>query len=533
MILQAVFERAELLKLPAMILGDLNASLDELVSWPLMSQRGWSDSAELHFQKSGMAPGPTYEESSRIDFILLSTLASHAFLRYYTSGLPVSDHRQVYAEFQWDRVQSHETIWKMPRDFQDLGVDGRIFEAAKVPVTYLHEFDKAMEEENIERARSVWTQSMEAVAASVLQKTHGTSLPKSFQGKNTCKFQQRPRQQCLVRRGRDHTLQMPCEAMGVQFRQRITQIRRIDAAISQCNAAGEMNNRRLEAIRLTWRSVLQASGFQPSLPLWCLRELDLFCPLDPPSSQVMKSIRDKMAPVVPKWRSLYQSQRLSSVRQTFREDWDKGGRLFFRALQGERSPPVDAIDRVDLFRIRSRRLGKKSDAKFRFRLQHEDMQLVKVGQTWRQNEAMGVVSDIREGMVMVKPVKGVMKTGLLQAFTMCTDPDQSLGLATGYWSSFWNGSHKVNLADTRVSDLIIGLPELTPLDPEISMPELETALKMLQPSKARGMDAVTNWELKYLCEDFRTMLRRFLNLVTVKNVWPKALTIARMHLIKK
>ena len=65
------------------------------------------------------------------------------------------------------------------------------------------------------------------------------------------------------------------------------------------------------------------------------------------------------------------------------------------------------------------------------------------------------------------------------------------------------------------------------------MPELNAALKSLQTTKARGMDAVTNWELKFMCEDLKEMLLNFLNLVTKTASWLDALTRARMHLIKK
>ena len=65
------------------------------------------------------------------------------------------------------------------------------------------------------------------------------------------------------------------------------------------------------------------------------------------------------------------------------------------------------------------------------------------------------------------------------------------------------------------------------------MPELNAALTTLQSTKARGMDAVTNCERKYMCDDLKKMLLDFLNLVSETATWPKALTRARMYLIKK
>ena len=96
MIIKTVFHRSELLQLPAPIVGDLKNALDDLVTWPIMVQRGWCDSAMLHLQKTGVQPVPTHKESTRIDFILMNNKASHAFEGYYASDLPVSDHRQIF-----------------------------------------------------------------------------------------------------------------------------------------------------------------------------------------------------------------------------------------------------------------------------------------------------------------------------------------------------------------------------------------------------------------------------------------------------
>ena len=47
------------------------------------------------------------------------------------------------------------------------------------------------------------------------------------------------------------------------------------------------------------------------------------------------------------------------------------------------------------------------------------------------------------------------------------------------------------------------------------------------------MDAVTNWELKYHCAGLQEMLLQLLNHSTMTGHWPKALTKASMHLIRK
>ena len=531
LIIQTVFQRSELLRLPALIVGDLNAGLEELVTWPLMVERGWSDCAMPHFRRTGIFPGPTCKESTRIDYILMNNMASQAFDCYYTSDLPVSDHRQIFAEFSWSSIQRSETIWKMPRDYQDLGVKGEAFESARVPVVQMHKFDVAIRDGDVEQSWKLWLQASEQVADSVMRRTSGVSLPKTFEGKLACKFVERNCQPCLIAKGRADTLQMPCEAAGVKLRQRVRQVRRFDSILAQWRARGPLTEQRATSMRAVWEAIIKAPGFGPSFPSWCLHELDAFCPIDIPSRPIAIWFREKLASLVPKWRSLYTSQRLAQVRETFSKDWDKGGRLYFRALKGEQSPPVDAIDRTDVFRVHAMKSKQKSDAKFK--LSGDDLHIVKIGQMWRQGDALGVVSSIKEGTVHVRMVKGMIKSGPINAFTTCTDPHQSLHLAVDYWSSFWSSDYKFDKNDPQITDLVRSIPARGTLNPEITLPELNAALKSLQNAKARGMDATTNWELKHLCEDQKSMLLRFKNLVNKQVSWPASLTKARMHLIRK
>ena len=531
LIIQTVFQRSELLQLPALIVGDLNAGLDELVTWPLMVERGWSDCAVAHYQKTGILPGPTYKESTRIDYILMNHRASQAFERYYTSDLPASDHRQVYAEFKWSDLQKTETVWRMPRDYQDLGIQGEAFQAAHVSVLQMHKFEVAVKKGDVDKSWELWLQASEQVAASVMQRTQSVPLPKPFIGKLASKFVERNCQPSLVARGRADTLQMPCESAGTSFRQRVRQVRRFDSILAQWRSRSPMNEHRANSMKAVWAAIIKAPGFESSFPRWCLQEIDAFCPIDMPSQQIAAWFREKLAALVPKWRSVFTSQRLAQVRETFSKDWDKGARLYFRALKGEQSPPVDAIDRIDTIGVCAMKSKQKGDASFK--LKGDDLQIVKIGQKWKQNGAVGMVSCIKDGIIRVRMVQGIIKSGPVQASTTCTDPSQSLQLAIDYWSSFWNNDHKFDKHDPQMSELIRSLPSRGTLNPDITLPELNAALKSLQQSKARGMDAVTNWELKHLCDDQKTMLLSFLNLVNKKASWPASLTKARMHLIKK
>ena len=52
-ILEAVFERSQLLKIPAVVVGDFNSTLENLPVWGCMCERGWQDAALVHQRRTG------------------------------------------------------------------------------------------------------------------------------------------------------------------------------------------------------------------------------------------------------------------------------------------------------------------------------------------------------------------------------------------------------------------------------------------------------------------------------------------------
>ena len=222
----------------------------------------------------------------------------------------------------------------MFRDLKDMDLDGNAFEASHVPFVQMHKLDQAVSCKDVAGAWSLQLEASEQVADNVSRRATGQCLPKTFKGKGRCDFVTRSTQPRLVSRGRADTLQMPCEALGVQFRQRIKQIRRIDAALAQARARSIPNQQREASLRATWNAVAKSPGFHPSFPVCCVQELDILslgCPfcaghVMPPRevgcicSKVEKSVHVK---------------RRSHVREMFSTNWDKGASLFFRALQGE------------------------------------------------------------------------------------------------------------------------------------------------------------------------------------------------------
>ena len=530
-ILEAIFERSQLLKLPAVVVGDFNSDLENLPVWTCMCERGWADAAILQQQKTGRQPSPTYKEISRIDFVIMNEMAKRAFVSYDQSELPVSDHRMVSATFEWDKCKGLATVYRMPHDMSQLGIDGQAFAEAKVPVACQVQFDQSMRSGSVDQMWTAYVHSIEQVAKNVVHAQKTGPMPPKFLGKDKCKFVKMQSVAPVIKKGRDDAYQAEVQDCGVQLRQRITQIRRIDAFIAQSRASGPATPQREHAQHQTWNAVLRAPGFGRKFAAWFLSEFESPFPLSPPCISVARWIRNNLAEKVPQWRSRYNHTRIRQIKDAFDQDWSKGGRLFLQALRAAASPPVDAIDRVYCLDVQLARARKKGTAAFL--LPHDDLRMVAVGQKWTQNNAMGFVANIDNGSVMLKVVAGSFKTGTVNVATTCQNPEHSLRLATDFWRQFWFKDSQPSCDDPVVAATVNALPMLAPLDPCITLPELQASLSTLPIGKARGMDAITNWELKYHCEGLQNMLLQILNHVTATGVWPTALTKARMHLIRK
>ena len=81
--------------------------------------------------------------------------------------------------------------------------------------------------------------------------------------------------------------------------------------------------------------------------------------------------------------------------------------------------------------------------------------------------------------------------------------------------------------------LVQHLPEMTPFDPNITLTELEWALKTSKTGTARGLDGFSVLELKALSDDLKVMLLSLLNNITQTGQWPDKLLDAAVTLLAK
>ncbi|CAE7817828.1 unnamed protein product [Symbiodinium sp. CCMP2592] len=534
-LLRAAAHKASLVRCPALIMGDLNCDIDTMVAWDAMKQAGWTDAAALQSQRDGMPMQNTFQETSRLDYVLLNDLALPAFKFFGVSAEAESDHKAVHATFQWDNIPQYIHTCRSPKDSSSSGLTATELQEAYVPAKHIDKIHRALLQEDVEEAWISFSKAFEdAVSFSVESKGH--SKPgKNFYGRGRAVFLKQKMCQDPPKMARQGEFQPSGDDSTLQLRQRIRQIRRFQAFLGQVGAASraadqEAKQRATLASRQTWTAICNAAGFSPCFREWWYAEHEQWFPQGPPESHVARFMLEALKSDEPHWRSKLRHERNSLLSSVFSEDWKVGGPKHYSAIKPAGAPKVDSLNVVSDHRILTRRSRQKGSQICT--LLDDDLQMVMVGSIWKQGKAEAQVQCIRNGSVHISNTKGCFISGSISQFRPTAHPQQILNAACDYWSAYWKPDNPVDASDLEVQQAIQTLPQLPELDISMNQDDLEWALKTLCPKKARGMDGFSNYEMKNLPRTLRPYLLRIMALFN-KGLWPKNVRQARMALLYK
>ncbi|CAE7560123.1 unnamed protein product, partial [Symbiodinium sp. CCMP2456] len=199
---RAAVHKASVVRCPALMLGDLNCDLQSLAVWDAMVQEGWSDAAMIQSQMDGKPMANTFQETSRLDYILMNNLARMAFQGFGVSEQNESDHRAVYASFAWDSIPKHIWTYKSPMDTSKLDLTAMELQEAYVPAACLAELDQAIQHKDIEEAWTKFCKAYEQGVSFSLQRKNGTKPDTNFFGRGTMVLHKQTTSQEPCRRAR-------------------------------------------------------------------------------------------------------------------------------------------------------------------------------------------------------------------------------------------------------------------------------------------------------------------------------------------
>ncbi|CAE7295757.1 unnamed protein product [Symbiodinium sp. CCMP2592] len=413
--------RANQVRCPALIVGDLNCDLEKLNAWQLMVDAGWSDAAVLQAQMDGEPPQKTYKDVSRLDYVLMNDIARSAFRSFFVSMQAEMDHKTVNAVFDWSCIPKTCTTYRMPMEASDLPLTDADFHSAFVPPRKLAALDEALATKDIEKAWNLFCEAYEE--------------------------------------GDDDT---------VQLRQRIRQIRRLEAYIQQMKSMDrleltEERRRKIhEASSHTWLAICNAPGFNGPFREWWFQNHAEWFPQGPPNVGMAQVLRDHLVQDEKHWRTLHRSKRDAKFRSVFTQDWKKGGTKHYKAIRPPGMPRVDSLNVVSDHRVVARRARQKGMQICT--LEDDELHLIKIGSQWKQDGATAMVSNIKNGKIFLQTIKGCMVTGTVSQHRPSAHPAEILKAAEDYWYKYWNLGGEVNNDDEMVKNAVHSLPTLPNMD---------------------------------------------------------------------
>ena len=499
---------------PALIVGDLNCNLQEMAVWQDMMDSGWNDAALVQQSRDGHAPQKTYKEVSRIDYVLFNKKALPAFQWLTVSAQPETDHKTLVAQFDWSVLPAMRNVFRSPVNVDHIPMDKQRLLDAYVPAAHREKLQAALCQGDPQQAWITFCQAYEATLEFLLQDDPTTSFGARFKGRGQLRFR---KEKTLgpVRKARHGEFNPAGDEVTLTLRQRIRQIRRLETYISQAKRLEQMSDldpgwSRLHSATLaTWTSILRSTGFHGSFVTWWFTEVGPVFPLQPPDAcyaqWICETLRDREA----QWRSMCRQHRQQHISQVFQQDWRQGAAKHFKAVKPPGLPRVDSLDVFTSHHItvcRSRKKGLQ-----RCQLRDEDMHCIKIGATWKQAKAEAKVVDVSKGVIKLRKVKGQIDNGEICQYTPMAVPKAILHEAKTYWNQFWNTKRDEQPGDAMIQDAISALPQLSEMNPDFDMNDLEWALRKLQTGKAKGMDGFSNFELKYMPNNLKPSLLQLLN----------------------
>ncbi|CAE7360715.1 unnamed protein product, partial [Symbiodinium sp. CCMP2456] len=267
-LLRQAIARANLIKSPAIIIGDINCAVPDLAVWDQMRNLGWRDAALTQQERDGKPLQMTYKDISRLDYIIYNGLAAPAFSGFFTSAQAETDHRTVNAIFDLGSVPTTSCVFPMPSDLRELGVQPHQLQHAYVPAGVRCKLEQALQSDDMD---AIWATFCEAFEHTAAQLNQGEPNKKFF-GRSKGAFRQ-CQNSAPTPRARLGEFQPSGDETNKVLRQRIRQIRRLETYTAQCLALQRRSGQEADPAtdadcKSTWNAIVHSTGFAGPFASW-------------------------------------------------------------------------------------------------------------------------------------------------------------------------------------------------------------------------------------------------------------------------
>ena len=514
---------ANQLRLPAIIMGDLNHPISSLRSMQLLAQQGYKTTYDLFQTFYGEPMPPTCRETTCNDQMII-----HPKLLPFLNHIQVdkrkifSDHDPVICTFQLPgdlpatQTVKHPATW-IPFDPQtDYMAIAYEYYAKKKGIPIIQQ--DHMKSKDLADALIQWTEAVEQSVDWAIRMQHAdnpekypaTHLPRNARG--------RAKQQKIVKKPLISCLKPSCEGQytpktnghTVLLAQKVKQVRRIQSLYYRWTKLQHFENAYVEhrlQLQQEWKSILKAAGYKPTFAHWCASIPELgWCPLHLPTPEFLHLIMqfarhecDQLAAKVS-----------SHTRKTTRYDnlFDKPQEIYAKAAKKVKSTSPDIVQEIrDRLSLPAKVIGNIGGL-ITLKVESTCVLQPHLPITYAGLEAS--INDISHDTMDITlhdfddslPAEGIVLQDQCH-----THPEVVASKLDEFWGQFWCRDKANDFepfsADNDPWEHFQHWMDATPTIPEVEVrlddyKIWETALKQMNPKTARGIDSWTVDELRSL-----------------------------------
>ena len=494
---------------PSVLLGDINHDLETLDSWKMFMDAGFQSSKDIYEILYKKHMPPTYLESSTRDLGIFSPELIPMIQQIKVDRTSVfPGHHPVLFDITLPAGGLTKTIWKIPKNWTELGVNKSILEemySGMEPIRVTGDFPTDI---------STWSTKVESAVDMALRKQHAIDprqshsfLPKQYKGRCQpikCKEQ---RFRSFAPKARQGDFEPTEEIRSIQCSQLLRQVRRLESIrrriekLQTYHDIWEKTNRELQH---EWNVILKAKGFGYSFENWICSELKWpYCPRYVPSlatvsllEQVVKEIfQDKMK----------FDQKIASRKKDFSQFLDHAIGHDREIYKKVREPPKQFIKglqvnytwQVNLHRMIAENLV-QAEAPSQHSLETNDV--VDCLQT------KGMIQDIQDNLITIffqSPPADLPSNFTLKLSKYGMEPKDIHRALSDYWKPIWNreedeAENEITLNNFRQRVDNLNFPTMCRPFTLTEVAEWKISIRQLNQSSAPGPDGWHNAELKML-----------------------------------
>ena len=468
-------ERALSYQGPAIISGDINTELENLLAWPSLQRYGWEDCALVDSRLHNRPPQPTCNERTRRSFVLANRqMASHLASCRTCPDYLFAAHPMLLAKFRLQAVIRPYLSWVLPQSTDNILFDQVLSETAASQFCQLHEerFQQAISAQQPEVVARIFSEVVESTwkASAVDVDGNRCQLKPGCLGRGNLKPL---RPVCpstpVMRKARDGDFEPMMGQATVELRRHTRQLRRLESLHSQLRSLQRKHSCQcaLKCAQL-WEAILHAKGFSQCFAWWMFQHFEWFVPTELPGVAFVGALKDVFRTWHTKHMQLYCLHKKRDRRRSIALDIQHGGsKAFMDVKDAPVAPLTHVVKECNIALCRTR--WKKNGVVV---LKLKDPVAIPLGAGYQytfQGQTL-MIREVRQNLIFLdEPVKLHNSHFFINQRYITADHQEMLDITAEAWNKHWIRDH-ANHHDDDWGDMEVLLEKLSPVADMVAVP---------------------------------------------------------------